>query len=80
LTTTNTPTKTIDWVGFVMPYVKKLLHNEYTTFKPTIRGVFYRAGSDGILPLTQPAYKGLVKSLSSARKNKINSYGCFRRQ
>jgi hypothetical protein len=77
LTTTNAATKTIDWVGFVMPYVKQLLGNEYTTFRPTVRGIFYRAGSDEIIPLTTPTYKGLVKALSTARKNGVIPMNTF---
>jgi hypothetical protein len=70
LTTTNAVTKTIDWAGLVVPYVKELLNDEYT-FKPTIRGIFYRAGSDEVIPLTTPVYKGIVKALSTDRKNGV---------
>jgi hypothetical protein len=75
--TSDTATKTIDWTGHVVPFVKQLLERDYTTFKPTIRGVFYRAGSEEIIPLTQPAYKGLVKALSVARKNGIIPMNAF---
>ncbi len=71
ITASNAATKVIDWVDFVIPYVRHLLDNEYTGFKPTIRGIFYRAGSDQVIPLTTPAYKGLVKALSTARKKKL---------
>jgi hypothetical protein len=75
--TSNITTKTIDWVRYVIPYVRHLLESVYTTFKPTIRGVFYRAGSEEIIPLTQPIYKGLVKALSTARKNKVIAMDAF---
>jgi hypothetical protein len=75
--TSNTATKTIDWTRHVIPYVKQLLERDYTAFKPTIRGIFYRAGSEEIIPLMQSAYKGLVKALSVARKNGIIPMNAF---
>jgi hypothetical protein len=62
-----------NWREDVIPRVIELL-SEYG-YKPTVRGMFYRLISDGILSNTYNEYKGLIQALSTARNKKPEENG-----
>lgn len=62
-----------DWINDVIPRVIELL-GEYS-YRPTVRGMFYRLVSDEIIPNTFKEYKGLIQALGSARKKKSGQKG-----
>lgn len=62
-----------DWRGTIVPRVIELL-DEYE-YRPTVRGMFYRLVSDGIISNTYKQYKGLIKALTTARKKKPEQTG-----
>jgi hypothetical protein len=62
-----------NWRVDVIPRVIELLR-EYE-YRPTVRGMFYRLVSDGIISNTPNEYKGLIQALSTARKKKFGENG-----
>lgn len=56
----------IDWIGTVLPHAAAIVRSYETGV--TLRQLFYRLVSDGTLPNTDSAYKGLSRTSAQARR------------